>query len=103
LRETFQPCVYIVTSRRHGTLYTGVTSNLVQRIDQHRRGLLPGFSRAHRTIRLVWNEFHDTMESAILREKRIKDWRRAWKVELIEATNPEWLDLAIDLGLPRLD
>ncbi|HEY0315471.1 MAG TPA: GIY-YIG nuclease family protein [Sphingomonas sp.] len=103
MRETFQPCVYIMASQRHGTLYIGVTSNLIQRVDQHRHGLLPGFTRDYRITRLVWYEPHDVMESAILREKRLKGWHRGWKIELIEAANPEWLDLAIDLGLPRLD
>jgi putative endonuclease len=103
MRENFQPAVYIMASRRHGTLYIGVTSNLLQRIDQHRNGLLPGFTRDYAVNRLVWFGIHETMESAILREKRLKDWRRAWKIVLIETTNPEWLDLAIDLGLPRLD
>jgi putative endonuclease len=98
-----QPCVYIMASRRHGTLYIGVTSDLVRRIDQHRRGLLPGFTRQYGVTRLVWNELHDTMDAAIAREKRLKGWRRAWKIILIEANNPEWLDLAVDLGLPRLD
>ncbi len=103
VREDFRPCVYIMASRRHGTLYIGVTSNIVQRADQHRRGLLPGFTRDYGIRRLVWFELHETMESAIVREKRLKEWQRAWKIELIEVTNPEWLDLAIDLGLPRLD
>ena len=103
MRENFQPCAYIMASRRHGTLYIGVTSNIVQRADQHRRGLLPGFTRDYGIRWLVWFEVHETMESAIIREKRLKEWQRAWKIELIEATNPEWLDLAIDLGLPRRD
>jgi putative endonuclease len=103
MRDNFQTCVYIMASRRHGTLYIGVTSDIIQRADQHRRGLLPGFTRDYGIRRLVWFEVHETMESAIMREKRLKEWQRAWKIELIEATNPEWLDLAIDLGLPRLD
>jgi putative endonuclease len=73
LRETFQPCAYIVASRRHGTLYIGVTSNLVQRMHQHREGLIPGFSRDYGVARLVWHEAHATMEAAILREKRLKE------------------------------
>jgi len=103
LRETLQPYVYILTSRRHGTLYIGVTSNLLQRIVQHREGLIPGFTRDYGVTRLVWFEAHETMEAAILREKRLKEWQRTWKIELIEERNPEWLDLAIDLGLPRRD
>jgi putative endonuclease len=102
VRETFQPCAYIIASHRHGTLYIGVTSNLVQRVHQHREGLIPGFSRDYGVARLVWHEAHATMEAAILREKRLKEWRREWKIDLIEQRNPDWLDLAIGLGLPRL-
>ena len=102
MRETFQPCVYILTSRRHGTLYIGVTSNLVSRVHQHREGLIPGFTKAYGIKSLVWYEVHATMEAAIVREKRLKEWRRAWKVELIEARNEDWADLGIGLGLPRL-
>lgn len=101
MRDTFLPCVYILASRRHGTLYTGVTSNLPVRIEQHREGLIPGFSKRYGVDRLVWYEAHETMESAILREKRIKEWRRAWKIDLIQTHNEEWDDLAIGLGLPR--
>ena len=102
MRETFQPCVYIMASKRHGTLYTGVTSNLMQRIAQHREGLIPGFTRRYKVRRLVHYELHGTMEDAIVREKRIKEWRRDWKIELIERQNPLWEDLAIGLGFPRL-
>jgi putative endonuclease len=101
MRDTFEPCVYLLASRRHGTLYIGVTSNLLQRVVQHREGLIPGFTRDYGVKRLVWYEPHDDMEAAIVREKRLKQWRRAWKTELIERQNPHWLDLAIDLGLPR--
>jgi len=97
----FQPCVYILASRRHGTLYIGVTSNLLARLIQHREGLIPGFTRRYGIHRLVWYEVHDTMEAAIVREKRLKDWRRAWKIDLIETQNDDWADLAIGLGLPR--
>jgi putative endonuclease len=83
-------------------LYVGVTSNLVARVVQHREGLIPGFTKAYGVRNLVWFELHETMEAAILREKRIKEWRRAWKIELIEARNEQWDDLAIWLGLPRL-
>ncbi|KQU61837.1 endonuclease [Sphingomonas sp. Leaf339] len=102
MRETFQPCVYILASRRHGTLYIGVTSNLLARIVQHREGLIPGFTQRYGVRQLVWYEMHDTMDAAILREKRMKEWWRAWKIELIEARNEQWDDLAIGLGLPRL-
>ncbi len=102
MRETFQPCVYLLTSRRHGSLYIGVTSNLIARVVQHRQGLIPGFTKRYGIKFLVWYEMHETMDAAILREKRLKEWRRAWKVELIEARNEQWDDLAIGLGLPRL-
>ncbi len=88
-----QPCVYILASRRNGTLYTGVTSDLVQRVWQHKNDLGQGFTRKYRVHTLVWYEPHATMESAITREKAIKEWKRAWKLELIESANPEWRDL----------
>jgi putative endonuclease len=102
MRETFQPCVYILASRRHGTLYIGVTSNLLARLVQHREGLIPGFTHRYGIRRLAYYEMFDSMEAAIVREKRLKDWRRAWKIELIEARNENWDDLGIGLGLPRL-
>ena len=91
------PCVYILASRERGTLYTGVTSDLPGRIWQHRADLVPGFTRQYHVHRLVWFEQHETMESAILREKRIKHWNRLWKVELIESTNRDWRDLYSDI------
>lgn len=94
----FEPCVYIVASRRNGTIYTGVTSNLIQRIHQHRTGTLPGFTADHDCHRLVWFERHETMETAIQREKRIKKWNRDWKQNLVERANPHWSDLATGLG-----
>jgi putative endonuclease len=99
----FVPAVYMLASRRNGTLYIGVTSNLLARTYQHRNGFVPGFTREYGVKLLVWYEVHDTMESAILREKRIKKWNRAWKLELIEKDNPDWRDLAQDLGLEPLD
>jgi putative endonuclease len=87
------PCVYILASGRNGTLYVGVTSNLVQRIWQHRTGEIDGFTRKYDVKRLVWFEMHATMEAAIQREKQIKKWNRAWKVELIERGNRRWRDL----------
>ncbi|WP_257543131.1 GIY-YIG nuclease family protein [Sphingopyxis sp. DBS4] len=96
--QDFGPTVYLLASRRNGTLYTGVTSNLLQRIHQHREGLIPGFTREYEVKLLMWFEQHATMESAIQREKRIKKWNRAWKLELIETGNPDWRDLAEDLG-----
>jgi putative endonuclease len=92
------PCVYILASRRNGTLYTGVTSNLFQRLYQHREALKPGFTSRYTICRLVWFEQHGTMEIAIRREKQLKNWHRDWKVQLIEGTNPDWHDLAIPFG-----
>jgi putative endonuclease len=92
-----QPCVYILASKRNGTLYVGVTSDLVKRIWEHKSNLVPGFTSKYRVHDLVWFEQHETMESAILREKAIKEWKRAWKIELIETTNRNWRDLYPDL------
>jgi putative endonuclease len=102
MRDDFLPCVYILASRRHGTLYIGVTSNLLARLMQHREGLIPGFTKAYGVRSLAWYEMHDTMGAAIVREKRLKEWRRAWKIDLIEAQNEDWADLGIGLGLPAL-
>ncbi len=85
--------VYIVASSRNGTLYTGVTGDLPRRISEHRDGLVPGFTQEHGVKHLVWYEAHGAMETAIRREKAIKRWQRAWKLELIEAGNPDWRDL----------
>ena len=88
-----QPAVYIMASKRNGTLYTGVTSNLPQRSWQHREGVADGFTKRYGCKILVWYELADTMEAAIMREKQIKAGSRAKKLALIEATNPEWRDL----------
>jgi len=88
-----KPCVYLLASRKNGTLYTGVTSNLVQRIWQHKNEQQDGFIKKYGVHLLVWYELHEAMESAIAREKAIKEWKRVWKLELIESTNPRWLDL----------
>lgn len=88
-----QPCVYIMASRRNGTLYTGVTSDLVQRVWQHREGAVPGFTSRYDCKTLAWFEHHDTMETAILREKQIKAGSRRNKLRLIETLNPDWHDL----------
>ncbi len=96
------PTVYLLASRRNGTLYVGVTSDLMARLWQHRTGAVAGFTRDYDVKRLVWFEQHATMDSAITREKRIKKWNRAWKLELIEADNAEWRDLAQDLGFEPL-
>lgn len=92
------PCVYILASKRNGTLYVGVTSNLVQRIWQHKNDQAEGFTKKYKVHTLVWYEVHETMESAIVREKAIKEWQRAWKLELIEAVNPDWQDLCAQLA-----
>ena len=102
MSRDFQPTVYLLASQRNGTLYTGVTSILPARIYQHRNDLIPGFTREYGVKLLVWFEQHATMESAITREKRIKKWNRAWKLQLIEKDNPEWRDLAEDLGFEPL-
>lgn len=94
---TRQPCVYILASQRNGTLYVGVTSNLAQRIWQHRNDLLEGFTNRHKVHDLVWFELHETMESAIAREKAMKRWKRAWKLREIEQANPYWRDLFLDI------
>lgn len=88
-----QPSVYILASKRNGTLYIGVTSNLVKRIWEHKNNMVEGFTKRYNVHRLVWYELHASMESAITREKRVKNWKRKWKLELIERGNPEWLDL----------
>ncbi len=85
--------VYIVTNRRDGTLYVGVTSDIARRAWEHREGAVEGFTRKYHLKRLVWVERHDNIRSAIQREKNIKHWPRAWKVALIGAQNPEWDDL----------
>jgi len=85
--------VYLLASRRNGTLYCGVTGDLVGRTYTHREDLVAGFSRRYGVHRLVWYEWTDRIEGAILREKQIKKWRRAWKLRLIEESNPEWDDL----------
>jgi len=96
------PCVYILASGFHGTLYTGVTSQLPGRIWQHREEVARGFTARYGVKRLVWFEVHETMESAIAREKSIKRWRRDWKVAMVERDNPTWRDLAEDLGFESL-
>ena len=98
----FGPTVYLLASKRNGTLYCGVTSDLITRIAQHRDGTFDGFTRQYGVKTLVWFEHHESMEAAILREKRIKKWRRAWELELIEAENPQWLDRAEEFGFDPL-
>ena len=88
-----QPAVYILSSKRNGTLYVGVTSDLIKRVWEHRNNLVDGFTKRYGVHRLVWYELHKSMESAIKREKRLKEWKRKWKVQVIEKTNPNWEDL----------
>ena len=86
-----------IASKRNGTLYTGVTSNLLKRVWEHKNNLVESFTSKHGVHTLVWYEMHDTMESAIQREKAIKNWKRAWKIKTIEELNPRWGDLYQDL------
>ncbi|MDA3898640.1 MAG: GIY-YIG nuclease family protein [Desulfobacteraceae bacterium] len=88
-----QPAVYILASKRNGTLYVGVTSDLVKRAWEHRNNIVEGFTKRYGVHNLVWYELHGSMESAIQREKRLKDWKRKWKVHLIERMNSDWEDL----------
>ena len=92
-----QPSVYILASKPHGTLYIGVTSNLVARIYQHKADLVAGFSQRYSVHRLVYIELHQEMYAALAREKQLKRWKRAWKVRLIEEKNPQWQDLYPEL------
>ena len=96
------PCVYLLASSFHGRLYTGVTSNLLQRIAQHRKQMTRGHTSRYDIERLVWFEMHDMMDAAIRREKTIKRWVRPYKYALIEADNPTWRDLAEDWGFEPL-
>jgi len=97
MQHIFQPAVYIMASQRNGTTYVGVTSNLVQRVWQHRESLLEGFTKRHSCKTLVWFELHATMEHAILREKQLKGGSRRRKLALIEAGNPQWRDLFAEI------
>jgi putative endonuclease len=92
-----QPCVYLLASKRNGTLYTGVTSNLLKRVWEHRNNQVEGFTNKYGVHALVWYELHGSMDSAIQREKAIKNWNRAWKMKVIEQENPHWDDLYSDL------
>jgi putative endonuclease len=89
--------VYMLASRRNGTLYIGMTDNLLGRVWQHKTGVVRGFTHAYGVKTLVWYEVHETREAAITRERQLKKWNRAWKLELIEKSNPAWCDLAEDL------
>ncbi len=85
--------VYILASRKHGTLYIGVTNDLLRRVREHREGVVPGFTRKYGVKRLVYYETYQDIRDAIHREKAMKEWRRDWKISLIEQSNPEWVDL----------
>jgi len=90
---TKQPAVYILASKRNGTLYIGVTSNLQKRAWEHKNSLVDGFTKKYGVHRLVYYELHEDMAAAITREKQMKKWNHTWKLELIEKQNPEWMDL----------
>ena len=90
---------YILTNRANGVLYTGVTNDLTRRLAEHRAGRAGSFTRRYNCHQLVWFETHTDIQVAILREKRIKKWNRAWKIELIETNNPDWTDLALTLTI----
>jgi putative endonuclease len=90
--------VYVMTNRPDGTLYTGVTADIARRAYEHREGRYKGFTKRYALTRLVWYEFHEDMTAAIQRESNMKHWPRAWKVRLILAVNPDWLDLYLDLN-----
>ncbi len=87
------PCVYILATKQNGTLYTGVTSNLLKRVWEHKINAVDGFTKKYAVHTLVWYEAHETMDSAIQREKTIKNWKRNWKIRIIEEMNQEWCDL----------
>ena len=92
-----EPCVYILSNHRRGTLYIGVTSNLIKRVWEHKQGLVDGFTKKYQIHTLVYFEMADDMPTAIAREKQLKKWRRMWKIELVEKQNNEWRDLYADL------
>ena len=93
-----QPAVYMLATGKRGTLYIGVTSNLIARTWQHREHLVEGFTKRYNVTMLAWYELHGTMESAILREKQLKKWNREWKLRLVQEFNPEWRDLWDDIA-----
>ena len=88
-----QPCVYMLASRRNGSLYVGVTSDLIKRVWEHKNDFVEGFTQRYGVHTLVWYEPHESMTAAIQREKAIKEWQRKWKLELIESGSPTWRDL----------
>lgn len=94
------PSVYILASQRHGTLYIGVTSDLVKRVWEHRNDAVEGFTNKYQVHRLVYYEQHLDMTAAITREKQLEKWNRAWKIELIEHVNPQWRELWSEIAVP---
>ena len=94
---TRQPCTYMLASKKDGILYMGVTSNLIQRVWQHKSNLVEGFTKKYNVHRLVYYELYETMECAITREKQMKKWKRDWKIYLIEKGNPQWEDLCSEV------
>lgn len=100
--RSFEPTVYILASHYRGRLYTGVTTDLLARVHQHRSETFGGYTAERAIKRLVWFERHEEIEAAIGREKTIKRWPRQWKFNVIEASNPDWRDLAEALGFPPL-
>jgi putative endonuclease len=86
--------IYILTNKKHGTLYIGVTNNLIRRVYEHKNGIIEGFTKRYNLNKLVYFEQTNDINSAILREKRLKKWNRAWKIQLIESINPKWIDLS---------
>ncbi len=100
MRDVFPPAAYGLANGKGGTLYIGATSNPPQRLHRHREGLIPGFTRRYGIRRLVHFEMFDTIDAAIQRERQLEEWRRAWKIELIERQNLHWDDLAVGLGFP---
>ncbi len=95
-----QACVYMLANKKNGTLYVGVTSDLIKRVWEHKQKYVEGFTKRYGIDCLVWYELHESMESAISREKAIKEWKRGWKLELIEEMNPRWLDLYAEFLIP---
>jgi putative endonuclease len=91
------PCVYIMASKKNGTLYVGVTSNPAKRVFEHKSDLVEGFTKKYGVHLLAYLETHEDMQGAIVREKQIKKWKRDWKIDLIESTNPNWQDLSGEL------
>ncbi len=98
LARTLAYYVYILASEKNGTLYIGVTNDLIRRVYEHREAVVDGFSKRYGVKRLVYFETHDSIEAAIKREKKLKHWRREWKLNLIERDNPDWFDLYPNLG-----